>query len=524
MRRPAPWARRVAARGRSTVREGLGPGLLAAGLEQRLVGAGERQLVDGHQGQRAAGDVDALPEAQGGEQAGGLVVGEGLGERGLGQVALGQDRRVQRRPERVGRGLHGPVAGEQGQGPAAGGGDQGLRAPRAVPPRSPACGGRAGGRRSRGGRWQRSRRGCRRPARRPARGRGRRCRPGGAGWWPLVSTAVRCSQTNSVKTGATSRGATQSLGSRPGCSTHATTSGVRFMVTSTSACSVVTAFMARSWRVVTSAASESILRRAETASSSRVRAAASTAAEVVAQPSPQTGVDERRQRQAQTVAGAEQAVLQRLVLDDPADDMGQGGEPAGRQLGPARLRDGVLELVGLVEDDQLVVGQHGATRGEVGAVEVGVDHDHVGRGRGVAGVLGEAVLAPGALGRRRGTRRSPMLTAAQVAARGSSAELGPVAGRRRLGPLGQLLDVRRRRLVRRIQAGAERELDLAVHGLVQPLTAQVVGPPLEDGEGEGSVEMLLRGTAGPCPPAGPAGPWWPWPRPSARPDRMAGTR
>ena len=90
MRRPAPWASSVAARGRSMVRKALGPGPLPAGLEQRLVGAGERQPVDGDQRQRAAGHVDALPEAHGGEQAGGLVGGEAGDQRRLGQVVLGQ--------------------------------------------------------------------------------------------------------------------------------------------------------------------------------------------------------------------------------------------------------------------------------------------------------------------------------------------------------------------------------------------------------------------------------------------------
>ena len=45
-----------------------------------------------------------------------------------------------------------------------------------------------------------------------------------------VRTAVRCSHTNSVSTGATSSGATQRRGSRLGCSTQATTEGFRSIV------------------------------------------------------------------------------------------------------------------------------------------------------------------------------------------------------------------------------------------------------------------------------------------------------
>ncbi len=179
------------------------------------------------------------------------------GEGGLGQVALDQDRGVELSRSDVGRGLHGPVAGEEGQGPAAGGGDRGPAAPRASPPRSRADGDRGGGRRSRGGRRRRSRTGCRRPARR-RRPRGRptiSARPGGM--VAEVSTAVRCSHTNSVEHGGDvqRRHAQAGLPSGlldPGHDRQ----GFRFMVTSMSPCSVVTALRARSLRVFTSAASE----------------------------------------------------------------------------------------------------------------------------------------------------------------------------------------------------------------------------------------------------------------------------
>ena len=99
-----------------------GPGSLAAGLEERLVGAGERDAVDGDQAERAAGHVDALPEAHGGEQAGGLVGGELLEQLRLGEVALGEDREVVAEAELQGGGrlVEHPEAGEQRERAAAG--------------------------------------------------------------------------------------------------------------------------------------------------------------------------------------------------------------------------------------------------------------------------------------------------------------------------------------------------------------------------------------------------------------------
>ncbi len=50
----------------------------------------------------------------------------------------------------------------------------------------------------------------------------------------------------------------------------------------------------------------------------------------------------------------------------------------------------VLEGVGLVHHHHVVVGQRCAAAGQVGTVEVAVDHHHVGVGGPVPGVLGEA--------------------------------------------------------------------------------------------------------------------------------------
>ena len=99
----------------------------------------------------------------------------------------------------------------------------------------------------------------------------------------------------------------------------------------------------------------------------------------------------------------------------------------GCQLGADRVAHDVLEHVGLVEHDDVVLGQDHAAAADVEAVEVGVDDDDVG-GRGPPpGLLGEARLAEraaigaGALVAAdahrspRGVRRGPV-------------ELGAVAG------------------------------------------------------------------------------------------------
>ena len=85
----------------------------------------------------------------------------------------------------------------------------------------------------------------------------------------------------------------------------------------------------------------------------------------------------------------------------PPDDAGRGRvkRPAPTAK-PGRRRDDVLELVGLVEHDDVVLGQEGAAAGDVHAVEVGVDdHDVGGLRRARRAVLGEARVAERAAGR-----------------------------------------------------------------------------------------------------------------------------
>ena len=69
----------------------------------------------------------------------------------------------------------------------------------------------------------------------------------------------------------------------------------------------------------------------------------------------------------------------------------QGPEPSGSYFEPQAVGHHILDLVGLIEHHDLVFGQHGTSAGEVGPVEVGVDHDDVGFGSPGAGMLGKAV-------------------------------------------------------------------------------------------------------------------------------------
>ena len=120
MSRPAPWASSVAARRQVDEREGPGAGPVAPGLQQRVVGPRERQAVDHHERERTAGNVDALPETQRGEQARRLVRRELLEQAALRLVALEQQRVGELGGQRLGRRLGGVPAGEQRQCPPAG--------------------------------------------------------------------------------------------------------------------------------------------------------------------------------------------------------------------------------------------------------------------------------------------------------------------------------------------------------------------------------------------------------------------
>ncbi len=72
------------------------------------------------------------------------------------------------------------------------------------------------------------------------------------------------------------------------------------------------------------------------------------------------------------------------LFDQPAGRRDQGADAPRGDLDAEAGRHDLFELVRLVEDDDVVLGQHDPPAGQVGPVEVGVDHDDVGRGRPVA--------------------------------------------------------------------------------------------------------------------------------------------
>src|SRR5216684_1343551 len=100
-----------------------GAQLLDPGLHQGLSRGGERQLVDHHQAERVSLDVDAFPEALAGEEHAGLVL-ERLQELGLGPLALQQGRPGQLGREQLVDPAHVAQRGEQGEGAAAGDGQE----------------------------------------------------------------------------------------------------------------------------------------------------------------------------------------------------------------------------------------------------------------------------------------------------------------------------------------------------------------------------------------------------------------
>ena len=219
--------------------------------------------------------------------------------------------------------------------------------------------------------------------------------------------------------------------------------------------------------------------------------------------------DPVRQERAQLVAHRRQRVEQIRValLDQGAGGRHQGAEAARGDLDPEARRHDLLELVGLVEDDHVVLGQYRPAAGQVGAVEVGVHHHDVGRGRPVAGRLGEAAASrravegaralarshahhvPGPVGRFEAAGRpgrpcptsattpsacAPLRSALRVErSRGLRRRSPPVLGARRssAGPVGPAPA----RLV--TQLG----LDPARSHLGHPLAADVVAPTLQDG-------------------------------------------
>ena len=69
------------------------------------------------------------------------------------------------------------------------------------------------------------------------------------------------------------------------------------------------------------------------------------------------------------------------LFDQGASGHGQRAEPGGRHLDAKTRGHHLLELVCLVEDHGVVIGQHGTPTRQMGAVEMGVDDDDVSQRR-----------------------------------------------------------------------------------------------------------------------------------------------
>ena len=250
----------------------------------------------------------------------------------------------------------------------------------------------------------------------------------------LVSTAVT-SDHSGASVGATSIGATLSRGACGGPSTHDTSAAGTSAAVASSSASAVAAFIARSLRLVVSPASLVIARSAAIVRSTRPAptstAAASTSSRR-AEPLPVV----LGQCVGQLAGTGFEVADEPLVGHDRLRRPGQGDEAAAAQLDARGGGDDLFELVGLVEDHDVVLGQHAAAGGEMQAVEVGVDDEHVGGGGLGAGSFGEAGLADGT------ARRARTLPGAHRQCRPRrprrlEGELGAVAGGRLGAPLDQ---------------------------------------------------------------------------------------
>ena len=189
---------------------------------------------------------------------------------------------------------------------------------------------------------------------------------------------------------------------------------------------------------------------------------------------------------------------------------GQGPEAAGTDLHTEAVGHHLLHLVGLVEHHHLMGREHSAPAGQVGPVEMGVDHDDIGLGGPGPGGLGEALPAggapegPGALpcgGRDHGP--GPEM--------GFELEFGPVPGGGVVGPPHETTDLLAEtahlgRVVRRGgvaardggegvvgvggvgRSGLEGHLLAPSADLGDPLPAEVVAPSFQHGEGEAPVD------------------------------------
>ena len=189
------------------------------------------------------------------------------------------------------------------------------------------------------------------------------------------------------------------------------------------------------------------------------------------------------------------------------DEAGQVGEATGADGEAGGVRGDVLELVRLVDDHDVVLRQDHPARADVDAVEVGVDHDDVGRRGLPPRRLGEARLAERAAG-----------GAGALLAGDADRGPGPVARVPRPAPPGRRWWWTRPRSPAArtsCRAGRQQVVQLQLAG------APGRGTPAPAG-GRGSCSApsarptrsphpgARPGRAGPWWPAGPAGPWWRW--------------
>ncbi len=134
------------------------------------------------------------------------------------------------------------------------------------------------------------------------------------------------------------------------------------------------------------------------------------------------------EERAELVADRRQGIEQIGVagLDERPGGGHERTEPARGHLDPEARRHDLLELVRLVEDDHVVLGEHHAAAGQVRPVEVGVDHDDIGHRGPLAGRLGEAATTGRAV---EGARALPWADADHVPGPvgGLEAQVGPVA-------------------------------------------------------------------------------------------------
>src|ERR687892_744736 len=106
MRRPAPWASNVAARGTSIALKARAPACSRRAWSSGSSGRGKGKRVEGTKGNRGPGNVKPFPEAH------------------VGELPRGKQRIHKPRPQRLPGPVDAPVGGEQGPPPPAGGLDE----------------------------------------------------------------------------------------------------------------------------------------------------------------------------------------------------------------------------------------------------------------------------------------------------------------------------------------------------------------------------------------------------------------